>query len=322
MKKLLALSILLVLLFATGCGRGAAVQNINNSGFIDSKVSMSQVEHAIKKGASKKGWMVKRIKSGLLEARNNIRGRHLVVVEIPYNTKGYKINYKDSQNLKYNAEKGTIHPNYNKWIANLERNINYQLSMMGVSGNKSTAYSAPVRQIAPKKATPAPTTSKKYAKASGSVNTQNQTIYIKQVIPYSANNRVAENIKTECSIDQQLAQFIRDFSLESGLKVEYKNNPSKNDLFLDVQIDDAISRGGAWRGHNKFTAISGTLTKGGKSYGSFKAGRISGGGFWGAYKGSCSVLGRTVKTLGKDVAGWLYSPMDNARLGDTQVIRY
>ena len=33
--------------------------------------------------------------------------------------------------------------------------------------------------------------------------------------------------------------------------------------------------------------------------------RNSGGGFGGGYKGSCSVLGRCTKALGKDIAGWL-----------------
>lgn len=315
MKKTTLLTGLLLafVLMLAGC-KTATVQNIDNSGYISgSKVTTKKVEAAIRKGAMRKGWNTKRIKTGLLEARNNVRGKHLVVVDISYNTKGYKIMYKDSQNMKYDPSSNSIHPNYNKWIANLERNINYELSQIGVAGNSS---SRAVTNIAPKSST----SSKSYKKADSSA-ISGKTIYIKNITPYSANNRIAENIKAECIINEQLAQFIKEFSEAQGVKVEYKNKPSKNDLFLDVQIVDAISQGGAFRGHNKFTSIEGRLVKGNKSYGTFKAARISGGGFWGAYKGSCAVLGRTVKALGKDVAGWLYSPMDGARLGDSHLIR-
>ena len=40
------------------------------------------------------------------------------------------------------------------------------------------------------------------------------------------------------------------------------------------------------------------------------------GGAFAGYKGSCSVLGRTVKAMGKDVAQWLKAPTDEAALGD------
>ncbi|WP_417332925.1 hypothetical protein [Halarcobacter sp.] len=307
--------ILAFLLMLSGC-RSASVQNIDNSGYISgSKVTTKKVERAIQKGAMRKGWSTKRIKTGLLEARINVRGKHLVIVDIAYDTKGYKISYKDSRNMNYDPSSNTIHGNYNKWIANLERNINYELAQIGVIGNLSATRE--VTNIAPKSSS---TSSNNYKKADSSA-ISGKRIYIKNITPYSSNERIAENIKTECTINEQLASFIKKFAEEQGLKVEYKNTPSSQDLFLDVKIVDAFSQGGAFRGHAKFTSIEGRLVKGNKSYGSFKAARVSGGGFWGAYKSSCAVLGRTVEALGKDVATWLYSPIDNAKLGDTSYIR-
>lgn len=316
MKKVLSLTslLLIVMVLATGCGRGAAVQNIDNSGYIDGqKMSQSKVEAAVKKGAMRRGWMVKKVNNGLLEAQNNIRGKHFVVINISYNTNGYKIMYKDSQNLNYDAESNTIHPNYNKWIANLEKDINYELSLIGVTGNVSS------REVTTIEA--APVASKTQYSEASNIETQGKTIYIKSITPYAKGNRIAENIKAECRINQQLAEFIQKYSQEKGLTVKFKDNIGANDLYLDVQIDDAISQGGAFRGHNKFTAISGTLVQGKKSFGSFQAARVSGGGMWGGYKGSCSVLGRTVDTLGKDVSAWLYSPINGAKLGDAGYLR-
>ncbi|WP_221894969.1 hypothetical protein [Bathymodiolus japonicus methanotrophic gill symbiont] len=39
-------------------------------------------------------------------------------------------------------------------------------------------------------------------------------------------------------------------------------------------------------------------------------------GFMGAYKGTCALLGRCTKALGKDIAEWLNNPVGGASLGD------
>ncbi|MEO8010122.1 MAG: hypothetical protein ABI650_00615, partial [Dokdonella sp.] len=85
---------------------------------------------------------------------------------------------------------------------------------------------------------------------------------------------------------------------------------------LEIQIEDSESRGNAFIGHRKSTTATGTLYRGGERVGSFTARRDSMGGMFAGYKGSCSVLGRTVKTLGKDIAAWLAAPSMDAQLGD------
>ena len=322
MKKVIhLLSLTLIGLFLIGCG-GTAIQNIDNSGTIDKKVSLKQVEAAIKKGAMRKNWATKKIQDGLLESRVNVRGKHVAVVNISYNTKGYKIDYKDSQGLKYDASSNTIHKNYNKWVHSLQRNIDYELAQIGIHRNTSAATAAPTPApvVYQQPATVTPSTA--HLKKSGEVSIEGKTIYVKSIIPYAQNAPVATNIKTECIIDKQLSEFIVSNAQANGMNIVVKDNIGKDDLELKVEIIDAVSRGGAFRGHNKYVTISGALVKGDKVYQSFKAARISGGGFWGAYKSSCAVLGRTVKALGNDVAIWLSSPMDGAKLGDTYLIRY
>jgi len=308
----------LVILVLAGCG-GATIYNIDNSNTIANKSSLKQVETAIKKGALRKNWSVKKVKEGLLTATINVRGKHIAVVSIPYTEKGYKIDYKTSQGLSYDATANTIHKNYNKWITSLERNINYELAQIGMTQTTSAVRTAPVSQ--PVVARPV-TTVASNLKKSGDLNLEGKTVYIKSIIPYSATAPIAPNIKAECIIDQQLSEFILKSAQASGLNVVVKNDIGKNDIQLKVEIVDAVSRGGAFRGHNKYVTISGALVQGDKVYQTFKAARISGGGFWGAYKGSCAVLGRTVEALGKDTAVWLSSPMDGAKLGDTYLIRY
>lgn len=131
MKKFSFLSAILVafIFLLAGC-RTATIQNVDNSSYFEDgkSLSMYKVEEAIKKGAIQRGWRTKKIHSGLIEAKNNVRGKHLVVVNITYDSKGYKIDYKHSENMKYDPKTNSIHANYNKWIFNLEKNINYELS--------------------------------------------------------------------------------------------------------------------------------------------------------------------------------------------------
>ena len=42
----------------------------------------------------------------------------------------------------------------------------------------------------------------------------------------------------------------------------------------------------------------------------------AGGGAFGGYKGTCSILGRCIKTLGSDIAKWLANPTMDAKLGN------
>ena len=142
-------------------------------------------------------------------------------------------------------------------------------------------------------------------------------IQIQNIIPYSRGNHIASNIKTECPLSSQLSEFIEQYGNKNGMTI-VRGKPSsktKGHVLL-VEITDAISSGNAFIGHRKFVSIKGTLYNNGKKLAGFNARRNSMGGFWGAYKSSCSVLGRTVNALGNDVALWLHSPVDGVHLGD------
>ena len=76
----------------------------------------------------------------------------------------------------------------------------------------------------------------------------------------------------------------------------------------------------AWTGAKSLT-ISGRLKEKGRTVARFTAGRYTGGGAFGAYKGTCSLLGRVAKRIGKDVALWLKDPRDGAHMGDATVFR-
>lgn len=142
-----------------------------------------------------------------------------------------------------------------------------------------------------------------------------QSLQLQRPVPYAEDNDIADNIKTECKINEQLADFVKQYAGEDVSFTSSAVDTGKGRA-LQLEIVDAVSMGNAWMGHQKYTKVKGTLYDGGKKVAGFKARRNSMGGAFAGYKGSCSVLGRTVEALGEDIGGWLKDPKDGATLGD------
>lgn len=141
-----------------------------------------------------------------------------------------------------------------------------------------------------------------------------EPIRLQRPVPYAADNDISDAIKTECRIGEQLADFIKEYS---SVPVEFTDaTPGADGRVLQLEIVDAVSMGNAFLGHQKYTKVKGTLLENGTPVASFKARRNSMGGAFAGFKGSCSVLGRTVKAMGEDIGEWLASPRDGASLGD------
>ena len=137
--------------------------------------------------------------------------------------------------------------------------------------------------------------------------------------PYADEGDIQDNILNECTtLGNKLASFTQSYSDKQGIKINLVDSidTSGSGKTLKLEISDAVSGGNAFLGHRKFVKVKGSLWENGKQIGSFRGQRHSGGGAFGGYKGSCSVLGRCVKTLGKDIAGWLTNPTDGAKIGE------
>lgn len=146
-----------------------------------------------------------------------------------------------------------------------------------------------------------------------------QSVQVPRPVPYDENADIAENIRTECKINEQLADLVQEFAKKNGVTVTFGSSEvdtSAPGRVLDLKITNAISMGNAFMGHQKASSVSGTLYENGQKVASFKARRQSMGGAFAGYKGSCSVLGRTIEAMAKDIGAWLKAPVDGAKLGD------
>ncbi|MES9943308.1 MAG: hypothetical protein ABW105_02795 [Candidatus Thiodiazotropha sp. 6PLUC1] len=152
-----------------------------------------------------------------------------------------------------------------------------------------------------------------------SKSTSTSAVSVSKRIAYAAGSGVPDKVKAECVIDTQLPEYIGSFASASDITVVKKDGAvSSKDKgrVLALEISNVIgSGGGAWSG-SKSVAVTGELFENGKKIGSFNGRRSSGGGMFGAYKGTCSILDRCVKALGKDIAIWLIDPSMDDRIGE------
>ena len=134
-------------------------------------------------------------------------------------------------------------------------------------------------------------------------------------VPFAEDNDIADNVKTECKLPEQFAEFVKEYA---GEPVELVSGPldTSQGRVLQLEISDAVSMGNPFLGHQKYTKIKGTLFENGQKVASFKGRRNSMGGAFAGYKGSCSVLGRTIKVLAQDIGAWLKAPQDGAVIGE------
>lgn len=120
-------SLVLAVFLVTACATKQLI-NVENAGLTaPGKVTMQQVEKAIYRGAADRGWTVRRLEPGNLEATIHVR-YHMAMVQITHDTETFSITYKDSRNLGYDGTQ--IHRNYNRWILNLRKAILRQTSRL------------------------------------------------------------------------------------------------------------------------------------------------------------------------------------------------
>ena len=129
-----ALFVCVIFMALIGCRGGGQIYNVTDAPITTATgkaVTLEQVTKAIVEAGAGLNWTMAVVKPGQIVATLYIR-RHTAVVDIPYNTKTYSILYKDSTNLKYDAEKQTIHENYRAWIQNLDNAIKGRISALGM----------------------------------------------------------------------------------------------------------------------------------------------------------------------------------------------
>ncbi|WP_432722930.1 hypothetical protein R0381_001396 [Jeongeupia wiesaeckerbachi] len=99
---------------------------------ISKDLDVDQVKSAIVDGATQTKWQTREAAPGRIEATLDVgNGKHIAKVAIEYDDRAVQIRYLDSFNLKYETVSDGrvfIHPNYNKWTADLAAAIRTRLN--------------------------------------------------------------------------------------------------------------------------------------------------------------------------------------------------
>ena len=143
-------------------------------------------------------------------------------------------------------------------------------------------------------------------------------IYIPTEVKFDEKAAVRIAVRNECGLEIKLANWIKTYAdrVHVPVKMALGETPPCGSRILDVRITQVMGAGGgAWSG-SKSVQVVGELREGDKVISTFGGSRVSGGGAFSGFKGTCSILGRCVKALGKDIAYWLKDPVAGARLGD------
>ena len=106
-----------------GCARTAPIAQVLS--IVSAGHTADQVKTAILKAGQKRDWIMTETGPGMIKGRLQSRD-HSVQVSIPYTATSYSINYENSLTLK--AADGKIHKNYNRWVNNLDHDIQLTLS--------------------------------------------------------------------------------------------------------------------------------------------------------------------------------------------------
>ncbi|MBH0176496.1 MAG: hypothetical protein HP491_01175 [Nitrospira sp.] len=136
MNSVRPVALVLCILFVAvmGCGGGKQIYQVKDTPVqtaTGKQPSLEDIQKAIIAAGVMLNWQMAVAKPGEIIGTLNVRS-HQAVVLIPYTTKNYSIIYKDSTNLKYNAEKQTIHENYSVWIQRLDGAIRARLTAAGM----------------------------------------------------------------------------------------------------------------------------------------------------------------------------------------------
>ncbi|MDB1123267.1 hypothetical protein [Vibrio algarum] len=130
MKFLKIFVSLIFVLVLAGCGRVQPIMDVENTP-VAYDLQKKQVKMAIIDSAVSRGWVVKKAESNEVELEFMAR-THKATIRVPYSEKFFSILYVSSENLKADA-KGNIHRNYNRWVNNLNVDIQKKISVIANS---------------------------------------------------------------------------------------------------------------------------------------------------------------------------------------------
>src|SRR3954464_11095091 len=132
-----------------------------------------------------------------------------------------------------------------------------------------------------------------------------QTLSVPAKVSYDKGVHVPDAVRAECGLETKIPEYVK--SSAPGQVTKGAQGGKGGGKSLDMKITGLLATGGGNFSGPKSVTVSGTLREGGKVKGTFTAMRHSSGGPFGG-GGTCAILDRCAKAIGKDIGAWLKTP--------------
>lgn len=138
-------------------------------------------------------------------------------------------------------------------------------------------------------------------------------VSVQRSIPFASGSNATDAVKRECQLETKIPAYLAQYDSSVTLVDSVKGAKGR---VLQLEIAEVFAPGGGGMTGTKRVVVTGKLYENGKLIGNFRAQRGSTGGYWGGYKGTCVILQRCAKSIGKDIANWLKAPTKDASIGE------
>jgi len=127
-------------------------------------------------------------------------------------------------------------------------------------------------------------------------------------VTYTADASVVQPVREQCEIEDKLTRHVGAALAKlnrSGPGTVTSAAEAGDASVLKIQISHILGvGGGAWSGPKAVTVYA-TLTEKDGTQRKTRINRWSVGGFWGGFKGTCSIIERCTVAIGKDLQRWV-----------------
>ncbi|WP_340615928.1 hypothetical protein [Xenorhabdus entomophaga] len=123
-KLLISLACVVAL---AGCARTAPILTPQTTFMTQNSLPLTSVKKAILEAGREHKWVMTVVSPGLIDGFLKNR-KYDVQIRINYTAKNYVINYVNSHKLR--ESDGKIHRNYNRWVDDLDKDIQFNLALL------------------------------------------------------------------------------------------------------------------------------------------------------------------------------------------------
>lgn len=139
-------------------------------------------------------------------------------------------------------------------------------------------------------------------------------VTISELTPFAADSGATDAVKEECGFEERLPKYLKSYAkTHTDVVFTTEDLATVEGKTLYIEVTHVYAPGGGGYSGAKSVEVEGELREGEEVVASFTLDRAA---LFGITPGTCSMLKRVAKKMGKDLATWLEAPEMDAMLGD------